>query len=231
MELEILYEDNHIIAVNKPNGILVHEDRTGDTSMEDFVREYIREKYAKPGNVYTQSVHRLDRPVSGALILAKTGKGKERMAGLFKERLVKKTYWALSHAYPVNEEGTIRQYLTKNRVKNIVSASDNPSEGAKLAHTSYRLVGRGEPFYLFELHPVTGRPHQIRVMMKTIESPILGDLKYGGQKIRNPRAILLHCRSIQFEHPVKHIPVSITAKLPNVQAWHTVRHLLPRDAF
>ena len=230
MELELLYEDNHIIAVNKPNGVLVHEDRTGDPSMEDFVKEYLKVKYAKPGNVYTQSVHRLDRPVSGVLILAKTSKGKERMAALFKERKVKKTYWALSHAYPHEESGTIRQYLTKNRQRNIVSASDHPSEEAKYAETSFRLIGRGEPFYFFELHPVTGRPHQIRVMMKTIGSPILGDLKYGGEKINNPRAILLHCRQIEFEHPVKHVPVTITADLPNVQAWHTVRHLLPANS-
>lgn len=228
MKLDVLYEDNHLIIINKPNGLLVHGDETGDEVLEDMVKDYLRVKYKKPGNVFAHACHRLDRPVSGVLIFARTSKGAERMAKLFQAREIKKTYWALSHLYPKEESGTIKQYILKDRRRNVSSGKKKPVPGAKEAITEYKLLGRGEPFYLFELYPKTGRAHQIRVMMRSIGSPILGDLKYHGEQIKNKRAILLHCRKMEFMHPIKKIPISITAPLPNVQAWHTIWHLIPK---
>jgi 23S rRNA pseudouridine1911/1915/1917 synthase len=229
MEIQTLYEDNHLLIINKPNGYLVHEDKTGDEPLEDIVKQHLKVKYSKPGNVYAQAVHRLDRPVSGVLIFAKTSKGKEKMSTLFRDREIQKTYWALSHAYPTSESGTIKHYIVKDRRRNIVSAHSNAVEGGKLAETNFRLIGRGEPFYFVELKPTTGRPHQLRIAMKELGSPILGDLKYGGEQIRNKRSIMLHCRQIEFIHPVKKIKVLVMAPLPNVQPWHTIHHLIPKD--
>lgn len=219
MTPDILYEDNHLVIVNKPNGILTHGDPTGDPSMETMVQAYLKEKYNKPGNVYGKSVHRLDRPVSGALMIARTSKAHERMAKQFRDRQVFKTYWALTTRKPSPEEGKIVQYLQKDRKRNVVLWSDDPVEGYVEAITEYHVLGEVEPFYLVALHPLTGRSHQLRVAMRAKRCPIAGDVKYNGTRIGNPRAILLHSREIRFTHPVRKEELVITAPLPDLEQW------------
>lgn len=223
IDLEIIYEDNHLIAINKPNGILVHADQTGDYSLEEILKEYLREKYHKPGNVFLQSVHRLDRPVSGALIFAKTSKGKDRMRQLFTERKVDKTYLALVSSCPDPYEADLENWMLKNREKNIVEIVKGEKQGAVKARTRYKTLGKTGKYYLVRLHPITGKSHQLRVHMKFIGSPICGDVKYGGPSIHDPNALLLHCRQMEFIHPIHKVPVVIRAELPKLPLWQ--RHL------
>ena len=218
-DLEIIYEDNHLIAINKPNGLLVHTDNTGDTSLEEILREYLREKYKKPGNVFLQSCHRLDRPVSGALIFAKTSKGKERMRQLFTDQKVQKTYLALVTRLPDPYEADLQNYMMKDRNKNIVEVIKGEKIGAVKARTIYKTLGKIDRFYLVRLHPITGKSHQLRVHMSFIGSPIFGDVKYGGLTMHDPNAFLLHCRQMEFIHPVQKVPVVLKAELPNLVWW------------
>lgn len=218
-DLEIIYEDNHLIAINKPNGLLVHTDNTGDTSLEEILREYIREKYHKPGNVFLQSCHRLDRPVSGALIFAKTSKGKDRMRQLFTERKVDKTYLALVTRLPDPYEGDLQNWMYKDRNKNIVEIVKGERLGAVKARTVFKTLGQVGKFYLVRLHPITGKSHQLRVHMSFIGSPIFGDVKYGGLSMNDPNAFLLHCRQMEFIHPIQKVPIVLRAELPNLVWW------------
>ncbi len=218
-ELEIIYEDNHLIAINKPNGFLVHTDDTGDTSLEEILREYLKEKYQKPGNVFLQSCHRLDRPVSGALIFAKTSKGKERMRQLFTERKVDKTYLALVTKMPDPYEADLQNWMFKDRNKNIVEVVKGERVGAVKARTVYKTLGKVDRFFLIRLHPITGKSHQLRVHMAFIGSPILGDVKYGGQTIHDPNSFMLHCRKMEFIHPIQKVPVVLMAELPDLPWW------------
>lgn len=220
IDLEIIYEDNHLIAINKPNGLLVHTDDTGDTSLEEILREYLREKYKKPGNVFLQSCHRLDRPVSGALIFAKTSKGKERMRQLFTERKVAKTYLALVTKCPDPFEGDLQNWMYKDRNKNTVEVVKGERVGAVKARTIYKTLGKIDRYYLVRLNPITGKSHQLRVHMSFIGSPILGDVKYGGLTIHNPNAFLLHCRQMEFIHPIQLVPIVLKAELPDLVWWH-----------
>ena len=219
IDLEIIYEDNHLIAINKPNGLLVHTDDTGDTSLEEILREYLREKYKKPGNVFLQSCHRLDRPVSGALIFAKTSKGKERMRQLFTERKVAKTYLALVTKCPDPFEGDLQNWMYKDRNKNTVEVVKGERVGAVKARTIYKTLGKIDRYYLVRLNPITGKSHQLRVHMSFIGSPILGDVKYGGLTIHNPNAFLLHCRQMEFIHPIQLVPIVLKAELPDLIWW------------
>jgi len=219
---EILYEDNHVIVVNKPPGMLVHGDLTGDTTLEELVKAWIKEEYQKPGNVFAKSVHRLDRPVSGILILGKTTKGHTRMAKLFRDREVDKVYWAMTARCPAPLADSVRQYLRKDPVTNVVQWYDDPVPDAKEAHTEYRVLREIHGLFLVELHPSTGRSHQLRVLMRSKRCPILGDVKYNGRKISSPRAILLHAREISFIHPVKHERIHIVAPLPDLREWRGV---------
>ncbi len=228
MEVEVLYEDNHLLVINKPFGYLVHPDKTGDESLEEYVKKYIKKKYNKPGRVFANPVHRLDRPVTGVLVFARTSKAFERLAKQFSERKVDKTYWCLTEKYPEPPFGTIKSFLTKDRQRNYVRSSKKAGKESKEAITHYRMIGKGEPYYLLELKPVTGRSHQLRAHMKSLGAPILGDLKYGGATAKNKRAILLHCHKLIFEHPVKKEKMELVAKLPRLQAWQTVKHLLDR---
>lgn len=218
-DLEIIYEDNHLIAINKPNGLLVHTDNTGDTSLEEILREYVKEKYQKPGNVFLQSCHRLDRPVSGALIFAKTSKGKDRMRQLFTDRKVDKTYLALVSKLPDPYEGDLQNWMYKDRNKNIVEVVKGERLGAVKARTIYKTLGRVGKNYLVRLHPITGKSHQLRVHMSFIGSPIYGDVKYGGINMHDPNAFLLHCRQMEFIHPIQKVPVVLRAQLPNLPGW------------
>lgn len=222
-DLEIIYEDNHLIAINKPNGLLVHTDNTGDTSLEEILREYLKEKYHKPGNVFLQSCHRLDRPVSGALIFAKTSKGKERMRQLFTERKVDKTYLALVTKLPDPYEGDLTNWMYKDRSKNIVEVVKGERLGAVKARSIYKTLGKIGRFYLVRLHPITGKSHQLRVHMSMIGSPIFGDVKYGGLSMHDPNAFLLHCRQMEFIHPIQKVPIVLKAELPNLIWWKKYR--------
>jgi 23S rRNA pseudouridine1911/1915/1917 synthase len=222
-DLEIIYEDNHLIAINKPNGILVHADDTGDTSLEQILKEHIKEKYQKPGNVFLQSCHRLDRPVSGALIFAKTSKGKDRMRQLFTDRKVGKTYLALVEHCPDPYEGDLENWMLKDRGKNLVEVVKGEKSGAVKARTKYKTLGKVGKLFLVRLHPITGKSHQLRVHMRFIGSPILGDVKYGGLSIQDPNALLLHCRQMEFIHPIHKIQVVLKADLPQQAIWNRYR--------
>ncbi len=173
MDLEIIYEDNHLIAINKPNGLLVHTDDTGDPSLEEILREYVREKYHKPGNVFLQSCHRLDRPVSGALIFAKTSKGKDRMRQLFTDRKVHKTYLALVSKCPDPFEADLENWMYKDRNKNIVEIVKGERAGAVKARTIYKTLGQAGKYFLVRLHPMTGKSHQLRIAYEFYWEPIL----------------------------------------------------------
>jgi 23S rRNA pseudouridine1911/1915/1917 synthase len=218
-DLEIIYEDNHLIAINKPNGLLVHTDSSGDTSLEEILIEYIREKYHKPGNVFLQSCHRLDRPVSGALIFAKTSKGKDRMRQLFSDQKVDKTYLAFVLKCPDPFEGDLLNWMYKDRSKNIVEVVKGERLGAVRAQTRYKTLGKLDRFYIVRLNPLTGKSHQLRVHMSFIGSPIFGDVKYGGLSMNDPNSIMLHCRSMEFIHPIQKIPVVLKAEFPNLAWW------------
>jgi len=219
MDLEIIYEDNHLIAINKPNGILVHADDTGDSSLEEILKEYIKEKYQKPGNVFLQSCHRLDRPVSGALIFAKTSKGKDRMRQLFTDRKVDKSYLALVTKCPDPFEADLVNWMYKDRDKNIVEVIKGERPGAVRARTIYKTLGQVGKYFLVQLHPVTGKSHQLRLHMSFIGSPIVGDVKYGGITIHDPKVLMLHCRQMEFIHPIQQIPIVLKANLPKYPLW------------
>jgi len=223
---QVLYEDNHLLIVNKPAGILSQSDRTGDTSLVDFYKDYIKVKYNKPGAVFLGLVHRLDRPVSGAVTLARTSKSLERMNQSFKERKVEKIYWAIVNQRPPREQGELEHWLVKDRKKNQVRAFQNSRKGAQKAELTYELKGRSSSSYLLEIKPVTGRPHQIRVQLKAMGCPIQGDLKYGATKPNRDGNISLHAGLLRFEHPVKKDPIHIQAPLPKTQEWKELRALV-----
>ena len=226
MDLEIIYEDNHLIAINKPNGILVHADDTKDINLEEVLREYLKEKYQKPGNVFLQSCHRLDRPVSGALIFAKTSKGKERMRQLFTDRKVHKTYLALVTRMPDPFEADQENWMYKDREKNIVEIIKGNRPGAVKARTIYKTLGQVSKNFLVRLHPITGKSHQLRVHMAFIGSPIMGDVKYGGLNIHDPSTILLHCRQMEFIHPIQQVPIVLKAGLPKIYRWDNYKYTI-----
>lgn len=217
---QIIYEDNHLLVVNKPSGLLVQGDRTGDATLADLSKEYIKKKYKKPGDVFLGVIHRLDRPVSGAVVLARTSKGLERMNTLFRDRKITKTYWAVVQRKPPQVQDTLVHWLKKNAKVNKTVASSKKTAGAQHAELSYRLIGHLGDYYLLEVNPVTGRPHQIRVQLAKMGCPIVGDVKYGAEKPNKDGSIHLHARELQFEHPVKKEPMRLTAKVPKDQIWN-----------
>jgi len=217
MHLQVLYEDNHIIAVNKPAGYLVQGDVTGDRPVSEYVKEYIKIQYSKPGDVFLGVIHRLDRPVSGVLLYARTSKGLTRMNELFKNRQVEKTYWAITMGQPDPMEGELTHFILKDKEKNKVKAFETMSRravGAKKAKLNYKMLGRVGNHILIEVKPKTGRPHQIRVQLSKLGTPIKGDIKYGATALNDNGSIHLHSRSLSFIHPVKKIPIQITANPP-----------------
>ncbi|GAA4444585.1 RNA pseudouridine synthase [Pontibacter saemangeumensis] len=221
--LEVLYEDNHVLAVNKPAGLLVHGDETGDTTLADLAKAYIKEKYNKPGNVFVGVVHRLDRPVSGVVLLAKTSKALARLNELFRGKKTQKTYWAVVQNRPPQEEGTLVHWLIKDSSRNITKAYAKENKSGLRSELHYKLLQAQQDKYLLEVNPITGRSHQIRVQLASMRCTILGDLKYGAPQPLPDKSIALHARELQFEHPTLKTQVTVRALPPQNAVWAPFR--------
>lgn len=221
LDFQILYEDNHLIVVNKQCGALVQGDKTGDDTLMDKIKAFIKERDNKPGNVYLGLIHRLDRVTSGAIVYAKTSKALARMNEKFKKREATKIYWALTTPLPSHEKtsGTLTHYLRKNKRNNTVTVFTKPTEKAKKAILHYNLIKVLDHYWLFEIELETGRSHQIRAQMAKIGAIIKGDLKYGSPRSNKDGGICLHARFLSFEHPVTKKLIKITAPLPNDNLW------------
>lgn len=230
--MEVLYEDNHIIAINKACGELVQSDITKERTLVDDMKEYLKKKYNKPGNVFVGLPHRLDRPTSGVMVLAKTGKALERLNKLFKERgQIKKTYWAVVNKRPPKFADTLEHYLKKNTTKNKSFAYPKPIPGAKLAKLTYRHVASLQRYHLLEIELLTGRHHQIRVQLGTLNMRIKGDLKYGFPRSNKDKGIHLHARKLEFIHPVKKTQVTIVADPPDDPVWNELLKMFRENKF
>lgn len=210
----ILYEDNHLIAVNKSAGELVQGDRTGDDTLLDTLKEYIADKYDKPGAVYLGVIHRLDRPTSGVVVFARTSKALTRMNKLFADRLTTKTYWAAVHGSPIDSTGRLIHHLVRNPKQNKSYAHDNAVPNSKKAILNYQVLKNLDRYSLLEIHLETGRHHQIRSQLSKIGNVIKGDLKYGAKRSNPDGSIHLHSRELVFIHPVKKVEIKIVAPVP-----------------
>ena len=217
--MEIIYEDNHLIAVNKNCHEIVQGDKTGDTPLSEKLKDFLKEKYAKPGNVFIGLTHRLDRPVTGIVIFAKTSKALTRMNEMFRCGNIKKTYWAIVKNCPPEQENTLTHWLVRNEKQNKSYAYDNEKPNSKKAILSYRLISRSENYFLLEIDLKTGRHHQIRSQLAKIGCPIKGDLKYGAERSNPDGGISLHARSAAFIHPVSKQSIVFTADLPEDNLW------------
>lgn len=217
--MEVLYEDNHIIIVNKVPGEIVQGDKTGDKPLVEILKEWLKEKYNKPGNVFCGVVHRLDRPVGGLVIFAKTSKALSRLNEMFRKGDVHKTYWAISANRPTKEEDTLIHYITTTERNNKSYASLDPRPNSQRAILSYRHIASSDRYHLLEVNLLTGRKHQIRVQLSSIGCPIKGDLKYGARRSNPDGSISLIARRIQFTHPVSGKEIDITAPLPSDNLW------------
>lgn len=220
--MTILYEDNHIIIVNKAPGEIVQGDKTGDEPLSETVKQYIKEKYQKPGNVFLGVVHRLDRPVSGLVVFARTSKALARLNEMFVRGDVHKTYWAITKNAPRNAAGTITSWLTRNEQQNKSYSHDHEVKGSKKAILNYTLIGRTDNYSLLEVNLLTGRHHQIRCQLASIGCTIKGDLKYGAQRSNPDGSISLLAHRIQFVHPVSKLPIDVTAPVPDDNLWHAL---------
>jgi 23S rRNA pseudouridine1911/1915/1917 synthase len=217
--VEILYEDNHLIAVYKKPSDLSQSDKTGDAALDSEVKKYIAEKYNKPGDVFLGVVHRLDRPVGGVMLFARTSKALERINEIFRTREVRKTYLAIVNERPPEDEAVLTHYLKKNEKQNKTYVYDNEVNGSKKASLSYRLAGRSDRYFLLEIELFSGRHHQIRAQLAKIGCPVKGDLKYGYPRSNEDGSICLFARRLEFIHPVKKEKISITAHFPRGDVW------------
>ncbi len=223
---EILYEDNHLIAINKKSSDLAQGDKTGDTPVEAEVKKYIAARYNKKGDVFLGLVHRLDRPVSGVMLFARTSKALVRLNEIFKQRQVKKIYLAIVMQRPPEDNATITHYLKKNEKQNKSFAYDSSVKGSKEASLSYKVIGRSERYYLLEVELHSGRHHQIRAQLARIGSPVKGDLKYGFPRSNEDGSISLHAYKLEFVHPVRSEKVIIIAPFPEGDIWPLFKNIL-----
>jgi len=219
-DLDILYEDNHLIAINKKSGDIVQGDKTGDEPLSEKLKKFIKHKYNKPGNVYLGTIHRIDRPTSGVLLFAKTSKALSRMNEKFRNNEVHKTYWAVVKNKLPKKNDVIENYLTKNQAKNKSFISN--SKNGKHSKLEYKQVKKLDNYFIYEINPFTGRHHQIRVQLASMGSPIKGDLKYGAKRSNKDGSINLHAREITFNHPTKQERIKIIAPLPKANIWELI---------
>ena len=215
----VVYEDNHIIVVNKTSSEIVQGDKTGDTPLSEMVKQYLKEKYNKPGNVFIGVSHRLDRPVSGLVVFAKTSKALPRLNEMFRNGEVKKTYWAIVKECPKETEGELVHYLVRNEKQNKSYAYDKEVKNSKKAVLHYKLIGHSQNYYLLEVDLKTGRHHQIRCQLAKMGCPIKGDLKYGFPRSNPDGSICLHARKVRFIHPVSKELIELEAPLPEGNLW------------
>ncbi len=224
--MEIIYEDNHIIAVNKRPSEIVQVDKTGDAPLFDKVKKYIKEKYDKPGEAFLGVVHRIDRPVSGIVLFARTGKALARLNEMFQKKEIKKTYWAVVKNKPPSDSGVLVNFLLRNEEKNRTKAFDKEVAHSKHSELEYILAASSDRYHLLIIHPKTGRHHQIRVQLSKIGCPIKGDLKYGFDRSNKDASIHLHARQIEFIHPVKKDLIVIKANPPDEVLWNSFRKII-----
>ena len=217
--LDVLFEDNHFIVVNKKSGDIVQGDKTGDTPLSEIVKTYIKEKYNKPGNVFLGVVHRLDRPTTGIVVFARTSKGLERFNKMLRDKTVKKTYWAVVKNKPKKDFDTLIGFLKKNPKNNKSTSYSSEIEGSKKAILHYKIIKSLNNYHLLEIDLETGRHHQIRCQLASIGSPIKGDLKYGFNRSNKDASIHLHARKVEFTHPVTKLPSLIIAPTPKEVIW------------
>ena len=218
--MTVVYEDNHIIVVNKTSSEIVQGDKTGDTPLSEMVKQYLKEKYHKPGNVFIGVTHRLDRPVSGLVVFAKTSKALPRLNEMFRNGEVKKTYWAIVKECPKETEGELVHYLVRNEKQNKSYAYDKEVKNSKKAVLHYKLIGHSQNYYLLEVDLKTGSHHQIRCQLAKMGCPIKGDLKYGSPRSNPDGSICLHARTVQFVHPVSKEEIRLTAPVPEGNLWN-----------
>ena len=221
----LLYEDNHLIAINKKSSEIVQGDRTGDVTMPDEIKAYLKNKYNKPGNVFCGVIHRLDRPTSGVILFARTSKGLERMNKQFREKITRKTYWAILENKPQQQKGTLVHFLKKNEKQNKSYVSNKDSKGSKEAILSYTIISSSDRYHLVEVELKTGRHHQIRAQFSSIGCCVKGDLKYGGKRSNQDGSICLHSRKLMFNHPTTQEEITITAPIPDSKFWNIFKDM------
>ncbi len=219
--MTVVYEDNHVIIVSKESGEIVQGDKTGDTPLSETVKQYIKEAYAKPGNVFLGVVHRLDRPVSGLVLFARTSKALPRLNKMFAEGDIHKTYWAIVANTPPQPEGTLAHWLVRNEKQNKSYAYDHEVPNSKRAELDYKVIGRSDRYCLVEVVLKTGRHHQIRCQLAKMGCPIKGDLKYGAKRSNADGSICLHSRRMEFVHPISKKEIVVEAPVPNDNLWNS----------
>ena len=225
--MQVVYEDNHIIIVYKESGEIVQGDKTGDEPLAEKVKAYLKEKYAKPGLVFLGIVHRLDRPVSGLVMFARTSKALTRLNDMFRHGEIHKTYWAVVQDKPEESEGTLEHWLTRNEKQNKTYAYYHEVPGSKKAILNYRMIGQTERYYLLEINLLTGRHHQIRCQLAEMGCPIKGDLKYGARRSNPDGSISLLAHRLEFIHPVKKEPIVVESPLPDDPIWQGLKLYQP----
>lgn len=227
IQAQLVFEDNHLIVVNKLPSQIVQGDKTGDMPLSEMVKEYIRIKYSKPGEVFLGVVHRLDRPVSGVTLFARTSKSLTRMNEILKSREIQKTYWAVVKQMPPAESGTLVNFLRRDEKLNKSFVVKQEGQGAQRAELTYSVIGKTETYYLLEVNLLTGRHHQIRAQLSAMGCPIRGDLKYGFPRSNPDGSIHLHARKVELIHPVKKEKMTFIADPPREKIWDLFRAIMP----
>jgi 23S rRNA pseudouridine1911/1915/1917 synthase len=224
--MRIIFEDNHLLVINKDAGVLVQGDKTGDTPLSDLAKAYVKEKYQKPGEVFMGVIHRIDRPVSGLVLMARTSKALERMNEQFKNREIEKKYLAVVRNRPPANAGNLVHWLIKNPETNVTKAYEKEEPNSMRSELNYKLIGELDGFYLLDVNPITGRPHQIRVQLASMNCPIVGDNKYGYPRGNKDKSICLHAHQVKFMHPVKKEEMQLFAALPLDPFWQKFSPLI-----